>query len=311
MMRQAIGFVAVAAMLWVIAACTDTTPATPATPTVEPAPLPTLTGTWSRTTRWVSDEDGLPYSEIRLLTFTPDRYVETIVVLNANDEITEDLKEQGTWTEADGMVTQIWRDWDDDLDMLEDHDTRREKGYYWGNTERTLLLMTDWSDQEADPESYVAYRRVQNPLPSLMGTWVIYEGERPSSLGFDPDSQRRTKGITINLDNNTFSYTTTRGTNSGSTMSGTFEQDAENHILRLMPTQMDVLENGETPSNIERIRNRHIGHRLTFRYAPTNEHSAVRVSPWYIEQQWDPNDMTWKPGSSWPYGDFYRIMVKP
>ena len=314
--RRVIEFVALAAILSGVAACTATTPAQPAAPVVEPAPpvvpaapLPTLIGTWTRTHHWIDEDTGQPYREVRMLTFTPDRYVETVVEFTAG-EIEGDWKDSGTWTEANGTVTRIWREWDDDLDRPRDQDTHMEKSYLWGNAERSLLLMTDWADSYAPVDSYVAYTRVQDPLPSLIGAWEIYDGERPSSINFDPDSGR-TQGITFNQDG-TFAYSFTNDDNGHhEARSGTWEQASENHILWLTVTNIDVTLNGETIPNIEEWREMMVGHRLSFRYAPTNDHSAVRISPWYIEHAWDSDTMTWGPHPRWTYGDYYRIMVRP
>jgi hypothetical protein len=278
-------------------------------PEPEPAPLPTLIGTWTRTNHWIDEDTGQPYREVRMLTFTPDRYVETVVEFTEG-ELEGDWKESGTWTEANATVTKIWRDWDDDLDRPRDQDTHMEKSYLWGNAERSLLLMTDWADSYAPVDSYVAYTRVQDPLPSLIGAWEIYDGERPSSINFDPDSGR-TQGITFNQDG-TFAYSFTNDDNGyHEARSGTWEPDSESHTLWLTATHFDAAVNGETIPNIEERREMVIGHRLSFRYAPTNDHSAVRISPWYIEHQWDRDMMTWGPHPTWTYGDYYRIMVRP
>ena len=171
--------------------------------------------------------------------------------------------------------------------------------------------MTNWDDNYAAVDSYVAYTRVKDPLPSLIGAWEIYDGERPSSINFEPDSER-TQGITFTQDG-TFSYSYAEDADNvyHEVRSGTWEQDSENHILWLTVTTIDVTLNGEPIPDIERRREMIVGHRLSFRYAPTNAHSAVRISPWYIEHAWDSDTMTWGPHPTWTYGDYYRIMVRP
>ena len=102
--RRVIEFVAIAAILSGVAACTATTPAQPAAPVVEPAapvvpaaPLPTLIGTWTRTNHWIDEDTGQQYQEVRMLTFTPDRYVEIAVEFTEAGEIEGDWNESGTW----------------------------------------------------------------------------------------------------------------------------------------------------------------------------------------------------------------------
>jgi hypothetical protein len=304
-----IGAVALAMAFVVIAGCKGTTPGAAGPMAPEPMPEPpappTLVGTWTVTVEGTF-VGGESFRETTTLTFTPERFVEA-VALERGGELVSDWQRSGTWVEADGVVTRIW------LEDGEEH--RLAQRYAWGNEARTVLLMLDWQLDEAD-EDPLEYRRIEEPVPSLVGTWDMHDNHRPTSRVYVPNLTVMTT-LTINAEGTYTRATRLLGTHEGEqsvvdrTHSGTWEQDAEHQYLWLMPAEVSYSENGEVQPLVEEfIRTQYVGRRLRTAYAAMDDPALLRWSGISSEQEWDMDERVWLPRTDRPYGDYYTVLVR-
>lgn len=162
--------IAVAVVAVTLAGCTQavTKTAMEPAPEPEPAPLPTVTGTWRSTT--TSIEHGRSMTEVMVLTFIGERFIESRAEYDAAGRVVETGYYQGGWAPGDAMIVKRWYD----------HGEYRSvtKKYYWGDAQRSVMFVEHWGSE--DPEKH--FTRLQRepgvlPVEDLFGTWMLTEDE--------------------------------------------------------------------------------------------------------------------------------------
>ena len=278
---------------------------------VEPMALTTeesLIGTWTATAKWIDDDRQ--YRETWTLTFTPDR-----AILDTTIEVDGMLENQwfgqSAWSERNGVVTRTWYEWDPEERRFLEEPLVLDKEYYWGNSERTELLMNEWSDDEPT-DNFVWYTRVQDAVPhSLVGTWLFKASER---VTMDDEGLDR---LSLNADG-TFEQRSTRTTKLDgetvvrvSTYSGNWEHDPQSYSMWLTGVDYTVIVNEEPDEDAQRVlREIYVGHRLRARYAATDVQSVLRLSWIELEQQWNRETMGWEPNERFPLGNYHLFMTR-
>ena len=275
------------------------------------APTPTteesLIGTWTASNSWISD-DG-QYRETWTLTFTPDR-----AILETTIEVDGMLESQwfgqSAWSDRDGFLTRTWYEWDPEERRFLEEPLVLDKEYYWGNSERTSLLMNEWSDDQPT-ERFFWYTRVQDAVPlSLVGTWLFKDGRVTSdNEGFD--------SLSLNSDG-TFAHRSIRTREIGGetavwvyTYSGIWEHDQQNYSIWLTGVDFTVIVNEEPDEETQGVlREIYVGHRLRARYAATDVQSVLRLSWIGLEQQWNREAMAWEPNERFPHGNYHLFMTR-
>ena len=278
---------------------------------VEPMALTTeesLIGTWTATAKWIDDDRQ--YRETWTLTFTPDR-----AILDTTMEVDGMLENQwfgqSAWSGRNGVVTRTWYEWDPEERRFLEEPLVLDKEYYWGNSERTELLMNEWSDDEPT-ENFVWYTRVQDAVPhSLVGTWLFKANERVTmddeglvrlSLNADGTFEQRST-LTRELDGETVVRV--------STYSGNWEHDPQSYSMWLTGVDYTVIVNEEPDEDAQRVlREIYVGHRLRARYAATDVQSVLRLSWIELEQQWNRETMGWEPNERFPLGNYHLFMTR-
>ena len=134
---------------------------------------PSFRGTWEVIFPWDWEEDGRSGIAVDTLTFTKERYILYRAHYLDDGTFNYSWADSGTWTPTgSNTVTRTWFHNHDGNNDTPDVRTSISKNYVWGDESRELLLMHHWKhDDERTNHWYNQYRRVSNPLPSLLGVW--------------------------------------------------------------------------------------------------------------------------------------------
>ena len=185
----------------------------------DPKPLPTLTGTWHRTTTWTSSR-GVVWRSDFLLTFVGGR---AIRIITSHNETTGEVRNGSLasgWEATESTVARLWyEDHSDDQQDNPEHGSV-DKTYHWGNDERSVLFVHEWRFL-SPADSYDRWERVSaDTLPSPVGSWR-----------FEHDHDDLYE-LTIGVDGR-FELKRTRPTFTW-TLTGTGTLDLENYLVDLV-----------------------------------------------------------------------------
>ena len=258
-----------------------------AAPTPGAAPPP-LQGTWQRSSYYDHDELG-DIHELRTITITASRAVEYTTRTNRAGDLVDH------WTDSfgvslDGTVLTRTRSEDGTIVSV-------VKDYFLGGN---LLAINPWGsdDPELDFDVFERVKTVSSVL--LPGTWYWTSTNEDEgitwvfSYTFAEDGSltyrnRRTQGEDVQL----------------FTLTGTFIHDLDNLTLLHTITSVQRVRNGELVSTAT---DPHTGHTLRSAYVPTGDANAIRMSPFWREQEYDETAMQWVERVR--FGDYDRLFRK-
>ena len=244
-------------------------------PTPKPAP-PGIEGTWTRTSSYV--EDGEAFTEVMLLTFIGERFIESFEKRDATGVLIDDWPGQGGWTATETMIQKKWYN-DDEHGAV-------DKEYYWvDDDEHGVLFVECWECDGRDTQ-FSRLERVPNALPltDLFGTWL--------SIGND-----ETQNLTISPDGNFVLTTAEAGSTSANIVTGVGVPDLENYFINLtglMEQEAGSTEPGPMFDGVGRIA-----------FAPGTKDGGIRVSTW-----WNETPIAEQLGKYHPYGNYDKVFRK-
>ena len=191
----------------------------PMTSEPDPEPLPTLEGSWRRTDTYVSAAGDTWRYEF-YLTFTGDRAIRATMSFNeTTGRVVRWVNNRGAEL-ADTTTTVRWFE-----DLTEDEQDNPvhgsvEKAYHWGNAERSVVFLHQWSSL-FPVNSFERWERVPaDTLASPVGSWQF---ESSNSSVID---------LTIAPDG-TFVLTDNRADGVVWQLSGTATPDLANYAVNL------------------------------------------------------------------------------
>ena len=236
------------------------------------------------------------------LTFTKSRYVSTTSEKDLGGQVTDEYQLSGTWRATDTTVTRTWYNWDEENDRRVNEPTRLAKNYLFADAGGDLLIKPwIWDDPTDD---YWRYTRVTNPIQNLLtGTWEwdcqeCDPHERVTIIFSDDNSYTRRWVSTSDTSVSAFRQ------------EGSYNHDVENGFILLMPSAVTSTENGEPVEVTKETEERFVGQTLRLAYAPTERPDVIAVSPYVIEQDWNPTTRMREDDSNYPYGDYHRLMKR-
>ena len=245
-------------------------------PEPEPTPTPTppgIEGTWAGTNSYV--EDGQAFTEVMLLTFVGERFIESFEQRDASGAVTDDSSHQGGWSATETMIQKKWYDGEHGA---------VDKKYYWVDDEHGILFVEHWTSD--GPESqFTRLERVPNALPltDLFGTWSylnMYNNER-WTLAISPDG----------------SFMLTSHGEKGSTVTGVGVPDLENYFINLTGLMEQDAGSSEPVTLFDGVG------RIAF--APGTTDGGIRVSPWF-----DESPIAEQIEKDSPYGAYWMLFRK-
>ena len=195
----------------IIIGCTGMTP--------KPSPESLLLGSWTVTVEW-RQEDVVVGSEVHVLTFTKDRWIQHRARIFASGERFEQWARSGTWSVNDDIVTRTWVDRD-----YEDARLRHvDKSY---RIDGDVLLIDRWIAHNTVGEQW-SYLRVTPDL-MIVGTW----SSRSSGVNDQGVEWREDRNVEVG-ENGSFEYNA-RWEQGGDVwfyrLTGTWTIDDANHFL--------------------------------------------------------------------------------
>lgn len=156
-------------------------------PEPDPEPLPTLVGTWRTTDAWTDYETGEARTSVVWLTFIGERAIAVETDFDQHGNRLWSWASASGWEATETTVTRLWFE---DVTFGNDEYApvhgRVEKAYYWGNDERSVVLMQAW-DRTDESSTFLRYERVPDAMPDLVGRWTSTEPDPGSTLTVGAD----------------------------------------------------------------------------------------------------------------------------
>ena len=266
-------------------------------PTSETSGATAFHGTWQRLGYW-DDEDHGPSREDFLLTFTPNRFIESFINGDsATNEIRDTWHWQGGWstTEPD-TITKTF--------VTDDGNGRGsvDKKYVLAGD---LLAVECWTCDDPDHD-YTVFTRVQDPLPAgLLGSWQF-----DWMWDHDTDDERDDLFFTLTAEV-AESITLVREARNRSgeldyirTIEATWEFDPAEWFLDLTIIQATDVE-GEGEPEVDDDPGWVPGTRRRIALAPSPMPDHVRVSSLGNEERWDDTQGQWMDHPDNPFGNYW------
>ncbi len=156
-------------------------------PEPDPEPAPTLVGTWRTTEAWTDYETGEARTSVTLLTFIGGRAIAAETAFDQHGNRLWSGASASGWEATETTVTRLWfEDVTFDGDEYAPVHGRVEKAYYWGNDERSVVLMHAWYWTD-ESSTFLRYERVPDAMPDLVGRWTSTEPSPGSTLTVGAD----------------------------------------------------------------------------------------------------------------------------
>ena len=169
--------------------------------------------------------------------------------------------------------------------------------YHWGDEARSKLLMPGWDRFEDGDSEYALYERVENPLPSIVGTWM----EK------DVDKASRHRLVEINTDG-TFIYRDHEPGEWSWQISANWTEDRSDMFVILTDPVLEftrTIDGVEVPQPIDRWSWISIDDKFRMAYAPTQSPSEMVVSNFANEPGWNDSDTVDR-----KYGNYWLTLVR-
>lgn len=257
-----------------------------------------LRGTWQITYDWWED-DQIVGTMTETLTFTTSRYVLSRAHYYTDGTLSHVWSPSGTWRSTDTTVTRIREEDHDDDDDTPPVETTAETMYHWGDEARSKLLMPpwDWFGEDDGDDEYTLYERIEDPLPSIVGTW----------METDVDNVDRHRLVEINADG-TFVYRDhVPGEWSWKLSANWTEDRSEMFVLLTNPVLQftRTIDGVEVAQPIDRWSWISSDDKLRMAYAPTHSPSEMVVSNFGNEPGWNDSDTVDR-----KYGDYWLTLAR-
>ena len=278
----------------------------------EPVPAnPTLLGTWEGdTVRW--GDDGPEGRGKITLTFTENRWIRVETQLDDAGE-TDYGSSSGAWTPVtESSVTKTFvgdRHSDDDGTWTIE-ERSFEKHYAWGAGGELFVIdwRGDWENANDAASPHIErYRRVENPLPSLEGVWIVrdewedddgqvYRSRTRLTMGeeFEWLGEERVGGaIEVSL-----------------TISGSWRHDEKRQFIIVDVRDAVITAPHWSAEDVVLWTREHKGHQLRFAYASAGAPDRMMISSFHREQDYDVATNIWADSGGFPHGGYHYPFVK-
>ena len=256
----------------------------------EPAPDPTIYGTWKIVSD--DDEDGQAH---HYLTFTKSRWVQTKVVYDENGKASREYDQY--W--SGGVIIT-----DDTVTKQLDRNDPVDKAYTIEGQDG--LRIHHWGPPEP-VSTFERWERVHDPIAGgLEGRW-----QAAGQFDYEPDeggTQTVTWQMNIALGER-FEYrnqsTVLQAGNEDhydTTLIGEWQLDPDEQFIYADITNATSLLNGETRTEVDL--SIFEGHRLRFGFAAVPLPNTIAVSSYGFEQDYNPETGAWEADTEIPFGQY-------
>lgn len=280
----------------VLIGCSGTTPTTEPVVPPQPTAQEQLRGSWIITVPWIDrgEERG---SELHVLTFTEDRWIQYRTRRDLNDSVVISWSRSGTWSIADSVVTRTWIDLDNGSLRSVGKDFRIE-----GDT----LHVDRWTSHVPVDDLWTYTRLPPLTVADLYGTWRHIE-----TRDDDPDVPDEDIQVVYDLRiGEECSYRREWLDDEGETSFidaiGACDLDLEELRVTFVVDRV-ATSPGSTWGVV-------LGKPLTFAIAPyakDGTNAAILVSGFWREQVFNPETSTWEFGNdAYPYGLYDLLLEK-